>query len=87
MEGVQVPPSINDRNRLHVDPNNNRSWLQWTISPWEIIIITIINVGQCLVEYLNTKIIYQFEMLIYVLTLVHLDFEGIVLVLFVHGRL
>ena len=43
-KGVQVPPSVkrkNDRNRLHVDPNNNCSRPQRVISLWEVIIIII----------------------------------------------
>jgi hypothetical protein len=31
-----------ERNRLHMDPNNNRGWPQQAISLWEIIIIVII---------------------------------------------
>ena len=44
-KGVQTPPSvtkIDDRNWLHVDPNDNRSRPQRVISLWEVIIIIII---------------------------------------------
>ena len=44
-KGVQTPPSvkkIDDRNWLHVDPNDNRTRPQRAISLWEVIIIIII---------------------------------------------
>ena len=34
-----------DRNRLHAEPNNNHSWLQWMISLCVVIIVIIITMA------------------------------------------
>ena len=45
-----------DRNWLHVDPNNNRSRPQGVISLWEVIIITINHHGHLSSASLNTTV-------------------------------
>ena len=42
-KGYRYCQEKDDRNWLHVDSNNNRSWLQRVTSLWEVVIIIIIN--------------------------------------------
>ena len=59
-KGVQIPPSVkkkDDRNWLHVDPNNNRSRPQRVINLWEVIIIIIIRKP---ITHLRRNVRFQF---------------------------